>query len=93
MMAVHRAHQPGVEEFKRLTENKLRGLRCPEHRVPPRLQFHGSALKDMTISLSGCCSRLMDLANRAMRGEPTPPGGTASAGEPPAWRNSTSPLT
>jgi hypothetical protein len=52
-----------VERFKRATEDKLRGVRCPQHNQPPRLRFHGSSLRDITISLSGCCSRLMEIAN------------------------------
>jgi hypothetical protein len=52
-----------VERFKRVTEEKLRGVRCPEHHRPPRLRFHGASLREMSISISGCCSRLMELAN------------------------------
>ncbi|MGI8741676.1 MAG: hypothetical protein ACR2NN_03715 [Bryobacteraceae bacterium] len=55
-----------VDEFKRFTERKLRGLRCPEHRQPPRVRFHGARLRDITISLTGCCPRLMKLANEAV---------------------------
>jgi hypothetical protein len=52
-----------VEQFKQATQNKLDGLRCPEHRQPPRLQFQGASLRDITISISGCCEKLMELAN------------------------------
>jgi hypothetical protein len=52
-----------VERFKQSTREKLRGVRCPEHHQPPRLHFHGESLREITISLSGCCARLMDLAN------------------------------
>lgn len=52
-----------VERFKQATEEKLRDIRCPEHRQPPRLRFHGSSLHDITISLSGCCYRVMEIAN------------------------------
>jgi hypothetical protein len=52
-----------VEQFKQATRNKLAGLRCPEHRQPPRLQFQGASLRDITISIGGCCEKLMDLAN------------------------------
>lgn len=52
-----------VERFKQATEEKLRDVRCPEHNQAPRLRFHGSSLRDMTISLSGCCSKLMEIAN------------------------------
>ncbi len=52
-----------VERFKQSTREKLRGVRCPEHHQPPRLHFHGESLQEITISLSGCCARLMQLAN------------------------------
>jgi len=52
-----------VEQFKQATREKLRGVRCPEHRQPPRLHFHGDSLREITITLSGCCARLMELAN------------------------------
>jgi 5'-3' exonuclease len=52
-----------VERFKQATEEKLRDIRCPEHRQPPRLRFHGTSLRDITISLSGCCYRVMEIAN------------------------------
>jgi hypothetical protein len=55
-----------VEEFKEQTAQKLRGVRCPEHRQPPRLHFRGSTLRDVTIQMSGCCAKLLDLANRAI---------------------------
>ena len=52
-----------VERFKQSTKEKLRGLRCLEHHQPPRLHFSGSSLRDVTISMSGCCEKLMELAN------------------------------
>jgi len=52
-----------VERFKQSTKEKLRGVRCPEHHQPPRLHFSGGSLRDMTISLSGCCEKLMEVAN------------------------------
>jgi hypothetical protein len=52
-----------VEAFKQSTRQKLHGVRCPVHRQPPRVQFHGDTLREITISLSGCCARLMQLAN------------------------------
>ena len=30
---------------------------------PPRLHFQGVSLSDITISMSGCCEKLMELAN------------------------------
>ena len=60
-----------VERFKQTTREKLRGVRCPEHHQPPRLHFHGASLHEITISLSGCCARLMELANaRVAAAEP-----------------------
>jgi hypothetical protein len=55
--------QVRVERFKESTKAKLRGLRCPEHHQPPRLHFQGISLRDITISMSGCCPKLMELAN------------------------------
>jgi hypothetical protein len=52
-----------VERFKQWTREKLRGVRCPEHRQPPRLHFSGYSLRDTTFSMSGCCEKLMELAN------------------------------
>jgi len=52
-----------VERFKRVTEEKLRGVRCPEHHQLPRVRFHGASLREMSISLTGCCAKLMELAN------------------------------
>lgn len=55
-----------VEEFKKNTARKLESVRCPDHRQTPRLKFTGSTLRDVTIQMSGCCSRLIELANRAI---------------------------
>jgi hypothetical protein len=52
-----------VERFKQATEDKLREVRCPDHHQPPRLRFQGDSLRDISISLSGCCDKLMELAN------------------------------
>jgi hypothetical protein len=52
-----------VERFKQSTKEKLRGVRCPEHHQAPRLHFSGYALREMTISMRGCCEKLMELAN------------------------------
>ena len=59
-----------VQQFKQSTEDKLRGVRCPDHRQNPRLQFRGTRLRDITISLGGCCDKLMELANRAIAEAP-----------------------
>ena len=57
-----------LEQFKRATEDKLQGLRCPMHRRGPELRFSGSSLRDVSIRMSGCCARLMVLANAAIAG-------------------------
>jgi hypothetical protein len=59
-----------VQEFRERTENKVRDLRCPDHRQPPRLKFQGSTLRDVTIQMSGCCTKLIDMANRAIANRP-----------------------
>jgi hypothetical protein len=55
-----------IDEFKKSTARKLDAVRCPDHRQPPRLKFNGTTLRDVTIQMSGCCSKLLDLANRAI---------------------------
>jgi hypothetical protein len=60
-----------VERFKQTTEDKLRDVRCPEHRQAPRIRFHGSSLRDISISLTGCCPKVMEIAN-ARIGAPRP---------------------
>lgn len=58
----------GVEEFKAQTERKIREVLCPRHRRAPRLRFYGSTLRDMTIQLSGCCEKLIEIANQKIAG-------------------------
>jgi hypothetical protein len=53
----------GVERFKQATEEKLRDVRCPDHHQAPRVRFQGTSLRDITISVSGCCSKVMEIAN------------------------------
>lgn len=57
-----------LEAFKDLTARKLRDVRCPEHHQSPRLRFNGRSLRDITITMSGCCDKLIALANEAIRG-------------------------
>ena len=59
-----------IDEFKKDTARKLDAVRCPDHRQPPRLKFHGATLRDVTIQMSGCCAKLLDLANRAIADKP-----------------------
>lgn len=55
-----------LEEFKEWTRTKLDSVVCPRHRRPPRLRFEGETLRDVRISLSGCCDRLIEMANKAI---------------------------
>ena len=55
-----------IDEFKQNTARKLEAVRCPDHRQPPRLKFHGATLRDVTVQMSGCCSKLLELANKAI---------------------------
>ena len=52
-----------VAEFRERTALKLRDLRCLVHGQAPRLRFHGTSLRDVTIQMSGCCEELIGLAN------------------------------
>jgi len=63
---VLQAAPDAVEAFKQKTGAKLRDIRCPQHRQPPRLKFRGSTLRDVSIQMSGCCEKLIELANRAI---------------------------
>jgi hypothetical protein len=58
--------QVSIDEFKENTARKLEAVRCPDHRQPPRIQFRGSSLRDVTIQMSGCCAKLLELANKAI---------------------------
>src|SRR5579862_5491452 len=57
-----------IEHFKEQTSHKLRGVVCPDHRQPPRLKFQGGTLQSVSIQLSGCCDKLLSIANRAIAG-------------------------
>lgn len=57
-----------VEEFKERTLRKLSEVRCPDHQQRPRLKFHGSTLRDVTIQVSACCKKCAELANRKIAG-------------------------
>jgi hypothetical protein len=60
--------QGSVEQFKEHTARKVRDLRCPDHRQAPRLRFHGTSLRDISIQMSGCCEKLIALANQKIAG-------------------------
>ncbi|HEY7339220.1 MAG TPA: hypothetical protein VH639_30305 [Bryobacteraceae bacterium] len=62
------AQGDGVREFKESTLRKVRSVQCPDHGQPPRVKFHGSTLAEISIRMSGCCARLIELANRAIAG-------------------------
>jgi len=57
-----------VEEFKRETLRKLQDVRCPDHHQPPRLNFRGSTLREISIQLRACCDKLAAIANRKIAG-------------------------
>jgi hypothetical protein len=62
------AHNPAqtIEEFKQLTIEKLREVRCPVHHQSPKVRFQGSSLRDVSVQLSACCAPLIDQANQAI---------------------------
>lgn len=55
-----------IQAFQERTRSKVRDLDCPVHHQAPRVEFHGGSLRDMTISMRGCCSRLIQIANKAI---------------------------
>jgi hypothetical protein len=55
-----------IHEFKRATEQKLRGVCCPEHRQRPRVRVIGTSIRDAKLSITGCCDKLMAMANQAI---------------------------
>ncbi len=57
-----------MEQFKKATLEKLRDVRCPEHYQGPRVRFQGTSLLDITVSLSGCCPKVMEIANARIGG-------------------------
>jgi hypothetical protein len=60
--------QQRVEEFKQNTARKIGDLRCPDHHQAPRLRFVGVTLRDINIQMSGCCEKLIGLANQRIAG-------------------------
>jgi len=63
-----RAGPETIDEFKEQTAQKLRGLICPDHHQSPRLRFHGDSLRNVSIQMSGCCSKLIEIANLKIAG-------------------------
>jgi hypothetical protein len=66
LLADRLGREPLVDDFKRNTARKLEGVRCPDHRQSPRLKFHGATLREVTVQMSGCCAKLIEMANRAI---------------------------
>ena len=64
LAATERSSREQLEDFRERTAQKVRDLRCPVHGQPPRLRFHGSTLREITIQMSGCCDALLSLANQ-----------------------------
>jgi len=67
--------QEELDSFKRTTQSKVCGLRCPTHGRTPDVRFSGASLRDVTIRMSGCCEKLMTLANAAIAGVAAMPWG------------------
>jgi hypothetical protein len=55
-----------IDDFRRATEQKLRGVCCPEHRQRPRVRVIGTSIRDAKLSVTGCCDKLMAMANQAI---------------------------
>jgi hypothetical protein len=55
-----------IEAFKQRTLRKVSVVICPDHRQAPRVHFEGTTLRTVSIRMSGCCSKLIDLANRTI---------------------------
>jgi hypothetical protein len=64
------AAEDAVLVFKRRTEDKIGKIRCPRHQQAPRVKFHGTTLRDVTIQMSACCDTLIKMANRAIASAP-----------------------
>jgi hypothetical protein len=58
--------QASIHDFKRATEDKLREVLCPEHRQRPRVRVIGTSIREAKLSVTGCCDKLMALANQAI---------------------------
>ena len=58
--------QASIHDFKRATEDKLRDVLCPEHRQRPRVRVIGTSIREAKLSVTGCCDKLMALANQAI---------------------------
>jgi hypothetical protein len=55
-----------IHEFKRATEQKLRSVCCPDHGQRPRVRVIGTSIREAKLSITGCCDKLMALANQAI---------------------------
>lgn len=59
-----------LEGFKRATRAKIEDVRCPYHGRAPHVEFHGTSLREVTISIRGCCPAVMRAANQAVGASP-----------------------
>jgi hypothetical protein len=55
-----------IHDFKRATEEKLREVLCPQHHQRPRVRVIGTSIREAKLSVTGCCDKLMALANQAI---------------------------
>lgn len=64
---MHSTAEPAsIYEFKRATEDKLRQVCCPDHHQRPRVRVIGTSIRDAKLSMTGCCDKLMAIANQAI---------------------------
>ena len=66
MVPVIVEQEEAVARFKSATLRKLDGLLCASHGKAPVVQFHGSTLREIRISMRCCCGQLSALANQAI---------------------------
>ena len=67
--AVDPAEKLALDRFKEETLRKLHGVTCEQHQQAPSVEFVGGSLREIRISMRGCCDDLIALANRAIAGE------------------------
>jgi len=59
--------QTVVSQIRRIVQEKLGELRCPEHKEAPRsIEVRGDSLETLSIHVEGCCERLTKAAVAAV---------------------------
>jgi len=60
---VTRRHQPAVSQIRRIVQEKLGEIRCPDHKEAPRsIEIRGESLETLSIHVEGCCDKLTQAA-------------------------------